>query len=199
MRFILSLTVFCFTAVLLAGCSGKPSPMARGYSSYDQEYKSVPGVKPHDVGYAYTNQDNATALKDMRFAARDLVEKLDEKLSFSVDEIYLKISENSAFYTSFDHLIRDELTQRGYLLSNTPVNTVTLDFVAIDGVPECFAQTSEGDYQSVYLALAINAANEDARDNVGGFYEVPLYDFRNVNAMGVKMPECPVPLTNQEG
>lgn len=199
MRFILSLTVFCFTAVLLAGCTGKPSSMPRGYSSYDQEYKSVPGVKPHDVGYAYTNQNNATALKDMRFAARDLVEKLDEKLSFSVDEIYLKISENSAFYTSFDHLIRDELTQRGYLLSNTPVNTVTLDFVAIDDVPECFARSSEGDYQNVYLALAINAADEETQDNVGGFYEVPLYDFRHANAMGVKLPECPIPLNNQEG
>lgn len=197
MRFILSVSLFCFSAVILQGCSGKPDIFPRGYVSYDQPYKSAPGPKSHDIGYEYTNQNNSTALKDMRFAAKDLVEKLDQKLSFNVDEIYLKISENSAFYTSFDHLIRDELTQRGYLLSNTPVNTVTLDFVAMDGVPECFASKSEGAYQNVYLALAINVAKDDSQDNVGGFYEVPLYDFHSANSVGVDMPQCVI--TEEKG
>ena len=192
MRIILSLSLICFSSVVLSGCSGKPSPMARGYSSYDKVYKSVPGVKPKYIGYEYSNQNNATALKDMRYAAKDLVEKLDQKLSFSVDEVYLKISENSAFYNSFDHLLRDELTQRGYLLSNTPVNAVSVDFIAMDNVPECYAGNSKGAYQTVYLALAINVAKDKSQDNVGGFYEVPLYDFHRAKTMGVKMPKCEV-------
>jgi len=192
MRIILSLSLICLSSVVLSGCSGKPSPMARGYSSYDKVYKSVPGAKPKDIGYEYSNQNNATALKDMRYAAKDLVEKLDQKLSFSVDEVYLKISENSAFYNSFDHLLRDELTQRGYLLSNTPVNAVSVDFIAMDNVPECYAENSKGAYQTVYLALAINVAKDKSQDNVGGFYEVPLYDFHKAKTMGVKMPKCEV-------
>ncbi len=192
MRIILSLSLICFSSVVLSGCSGKPSPMARGYSSYDKVYKSVPGVKPKYIGYEYSNQNNATALKDMRYAAKDLVEKLDQKLSFSVDEVYLKISENSAFYNSFDHLLRDELTQRGYLLSNTPVNAVSVDFIAMDNVPECYAGNSKGAYQTVYLALAINVAKDKSQDNVGGFYEVPLYDFHRAKTVGVKMPKCEV-------
>ncbi len=190
MRTILSLSFLCCSTIALSGCSGKPTPMARGYSSYDQVYKSAPGAKVKDVGYEYSNQNNATALKDMRYAAKDLIDKLDQKLSFSVDEIYLKISENSAFYNSFDHLLRDELTQRGYLLSNSPANAVSVDFIAMDNVPECYAGNSRGAYQTVYLALAINVAKGKAQDNVGGFYEVPLYDFHKAKSMGIKMPKC---------
>ncbi len=199
MRVILSLSLICFSSVALLGCSGKPSPMARGYSSYDKVYKSAPGVKPKDVGYEYSNQNNVTALKDMRYAAKDLVKKLDQKLSFSVDEVYLKISKNSAFYNSFDHLLRDELTQRGYLLSNTPVNAVSVDFIAMDNVPKCYAGNSKGAYKTVYLALAINSQKGKAQDNVGGFYEVPLYDFYKAKTMGIKMPECEVSDMEEEG
>ena len=193
MRSLLSLGIICIAAMSLTACSGKPSPMPRGYVSYNQPYKSAPGPDTKDIGYTYTNQNNATALKDMRYAAQDLVEKLDQKLSFSVDEIYLKLSENSAFYTSFDHLIREELTERGYLLSNTPVNSVTIDFIAMDDVPDCYASNTDGVYQNIYLALAINVSKDATHDNVGGFYEVPLYDFKSVNEAGLSMPVCPMP------
>tara|TARA_R110002095_G_scaffold80630_2_gene69348 strand:+ start:356 stop:949 length:594 start_codon:yes stop_codon:yes gene_type:complete len=197
MRFILSLSLFCLSSALLVGCTGKPSPMPRGYASYDQHYKSAPGPKPHNIGYAYTNDDNSTALKDMRYAAQDLVEKLDKKLSFNVDEIYLRVPENTAFYNSFDHLIRDELTQRGYLLSNTPVNAVRVDFVALDKVPECFASDSSGAYQNVYLALAINSVKGVPQDSFGDFYEVPLYDFHSASDVEIEMPQCVV--VSEEG
>ncbi|MGN7437812.1 MAG: hypothetical protein ACTHOO_04135 [Alcanivorax sp.] len=198
MRSFLSFGTICVATFALTACAGKPNPFPRGYASYGQPYKSAPGPKTKDIGYSYSNQKNATALKDMRYAAEDLVEKLDQKLSFSVDEIYLKISENSAFYTSFDHLVREELTERGYLLTNTPVNAVTLDFVAVDTVPECYASNAEGGYQNVYLALAINVSKNTPQDVVGGFYEVPLYDFKSVNMPGLTVPSCHMSVDQSE-
>lgn len=197
MRSSFAFPLMCCAALSLSGCMGYPSPMARGYSSYDQLYKSAPGAKGHDIGYDYSNFDNKNVLQEMRYVAQDLVDKLDKKLSFNVDEIYLKVYKNNAFYNSFDHLIRDELTHRGYALSNSPINTVTVDFISSDKLPECHpdAKNNEGPYKVLYLALALNVIEGEFRDSVGGFYEVPAFDYENTSHVDVMIPPCLVEQT----
>jgi|GEM_PF-2547461 len=193
MRF--SFPIVCCAAVIsLSACTEYPNPMARGYSSYDQVYKSAPGPSVDDIGYEYSYKSNKAVLKDIRYVARDLVEKLDKKLAMSVDEIYLKVHSDNAFYNSFDHAIREELTKRGYLLVNSPVNTLSLDFVVQDDLPECTGvEQSDGDgaYKNMFLALALNVTEGMPQDMVGDYYEVPTYDFEVGDNAGVKLSLCP--------
>ena len=59
--------VLCCCAVLTLGaCTDYPNPMARGYSSYDQVYKSAPGGAVHNIGYEYSYQENKAVIKDIR-------------------------------------------------------------------------------------------------------------------------------------
>ena len=166
--------------------------MPRGYISYDQPYKSAPGPQVDGIGYTYSAQNNKAVLKDIRYVARDLIEKLDKKLAMTVDEIYLKVQSDNAFYNSFDHALRTELSKRGYLLTNTPVNALSLDLVVVDELPECTGiEQGEGAYKKIFLGLAINVIEGMPQDMVGDYYEVPTYDLAVGDNSGIDLSLCP--------
>lgn len=186
--------VCCFAVLSLSACTGHPNPMARGYVSYDEVYKSAPGPKAHNIGYEYSYESNKAVLKDIRYVARDLVEKLDKKLAMNIDEVYLKIQNEDAFYSSFDHALREELTKHGYMISQSPVNTLNLDFIVVDDLPECTGvkqEEQEGAYKKFFLGLAINVAEGMPQDMIGDYYEVPTYDFWPGDNAGIKLSLCP--------
>ena len=190
MRSFFSVSICLSLALVLVGCRvGAPGPMGRGYSSYDQEFKSAPGPEAHKIGYEYSNAQNQTVVEDMRYAVHDLVGKLDNKLSFSVDELFLKTYGSTAFYNSFDHLLREEMTQQGYLLAQADVkDSVRIDFVA-KRAPSC--KENEGDdgaYKRMYLALVIDAVEGVPTDVIGGFYEVPTYGYKDNSNIKINVP-----------
>ncbi len=191
-------TLFLFSALTLAlsACDGKPQPIGRGYSSFKEVYKSAPGEKAKDVGYEYSAEKNITVIKDMRFAANDLADQLDQKLSFDVDELYLAPPANNAFYKSLDHLLRLALTQRGYLLSDNAEGKTKIDLVVKKDIPECYRGDTnpENPYQTVFIMLAMDAVpgQPENMDVVSGFYEVPLYGFEEQNALSAVVPACPI-------
>lgn len=189
MRSFFSVSI-CLSALVLAGChTGAPDPMARGYSSYDKEFKSAPGPEAQNIGYNYSGEQNKAVVEDMRYAARDLVERMDGKLSFSVDELYLKNSSNAAFYNSFDHLLREEMTRQGYLLThNDTEDSVRIDFVAKKSAPCDSDEAHDGAYKRMYLALVIDAVDGIPSDLVGGFYEVPTYGYANKGNIKLEVP-----------
>ena len=180
----------CLSSLLLAGCHGSsPGPFSRGYSSYDKEFKSAPGQQARSVGYEYGADMNNAVIDDMRHAVHDLVEKMDAKLSFSVDELYLDNPSNAAFYNSFDHLLREELTHQGYLLAhNDTENSVRIDFIA-KKASYCDNAEMRGGYKNnMYLALAIGSVDGVSGDVVGGFYDVPTYGYVNINNVKIDVP-----------
>ena len=199
MRSFFSASICC-SALILSGClAGAPSPVGRGYSSYDKEFKSAPGPMARDIGYDYSKYHNQAVIEDMRYAVRDLVEKMDGKLSFSVDELYLVNPSNIAFYNSFDHLLREEMTQQGYLLTHGDTeDSVRVDFVAKHAVL-CDLETSDSAYNRMYLALSINTVKGVPSDIVGGFYEVPTYGYINKNNVEMDVPiSCASDLSDSE-
>lgn len=201
------LSLFALFVFALSACqTDGPSFFPRGYSSYKQVYKSAPGPKAESIGYAYNPQDNATVVNDMRYAAKDLVEKLDEELSYSVDAVHLDIAGTGAFYSSFDHLLRNELTQQGYLLSHTSDGFVKVVFSAQEQ-PFCSGYETEEEakiYKKLYLALVLHMPYEEAPRIVGGYYDVPTYGFQPTPHEQVFVPECftphklPYSLTQEE-
>ncbi len=180
---------------LLGACSGKPGPMPRGYSSYKQPYKSAPGEKAKSIGYEFSAEKNQSVLQDMRYAAQDLAERLDERLAFDTDEIYLAPPANNVFYKSFDHLLRAELVHRGYTLAVRPESQTRVDFGVLENIKECnkrpvIESESKTPYRTAFLQLAINEDHEGETETVDGFYEVPLYGYKQSNTYKVIVPNC---------
>lgn len=191
MRSLLSFVTISSALILVSGCSGNPGPMPRGYSSFDKVFKSVDGPKARAVGYEYSNEKNMEVMGAMQAAAESLAQKLDQKLSFSVDQVELKIPANTTFYNSFDHVLRDELIKRGYLLTTSAKDSVPVELVAKHADPSCEDDTMSDDAGRVYLALAIDEDEDGApKDIVGGYYTLPLYGFKSVNNVDVDPPVC---------
>lgn len=193
----------CLSSLLLLGACGTldPMPMGRGYSSYHQPYKSVEGVPARGVGYDFSVESNQAVVEDMRYAAIDLVEKLDEKLSYVSQDIYLESPAHTAFYNGFDHVLREELTQRGYVLTTSPDEALRITFVAQNpdrmetatydvkksrnGVT--LEKVGDVPYADLHLALALNVTNGASSDYVDGLYHVPLYDFKPAGHVKLKV------------
>ncbi len=197
---LFAVTTMFVSSLLLVGCyTDDPMPMPRGYSSYDKALKSVDGAKARNVGYEYSKENNEVALEALRFAAMDLVEKLDQKLNFNTDEIYLTAPASTAFYNSFDYLLRDELMQRGYILKSSAKDAVNIELVAKKLDVTCFegeefeGEKASSDY-NIYLALAINVVDGVTQslpsDFVGGFYDIPLNDYRQAGNVKIDIPAC---------
>ena len=125
----------------------------------------------------------------MRYAARDLVERMDGKLSFSVDELYLQNSSNAAFYNSFDHLLREEMTRQGYLLTHSDTeDSVRIDFVGQKNQHLVMLMYRIARISAYNLALVIDAVDGIPSDLVGGFYEVPTYGYVNKGNIKLEVP-----------
>ncbi len=181
MRSVLSLSVLSAAALLLTACLGDPLPLPRGYSANHDVYKSVPGPEARDVGYEYSNEKNQSVSDRVTPVAKDLVTKLDEVLSFSSDEIYLRMPRHTAFYNVFDHALRQEFIQSGYVLSNDKEHAVVVDFAALNA--DC------ADQLYIALALGVDEKMIPARF-VGGFYDAPRYDFIPSETVSLVVPAC---------
>ena len=192
MRSFLSISM-CFSLIfILSGCNTtSPKPWGRGYSSYDEEYKSAPGAKADSVGYDYTHENNAAALENLRPIAQELVAMLDNKLSASANNIYLKIPANNVFYNSFDYLIREELKNHGYVLSSSSADSVNVEFIAKEGTAKCINSESDIQYHHSYLSLVIDVVEHIPSDFVGGFYDVSLDDYKDADHVKLDVPVCP--------
>ncbi len=184
MRRFLLICASVSSILSLTACNmSDPTPMGKGYGSYNQPYKSASGADANPVGYDYSNEANKAVLNNMRYTAQDLVEKLDQKLSFNIDDVYLTIPAHTAFYNSMDHLIRDELTKRGYILSSSPADSVHVELFAKNDIPQCMDE-------NLYVGLAINVVDRVPSDVVGGYYNIPAYGFTPAGNLKVTAPSC---------
>ncbi len=164
--------------------------MPRGYSSFDKVYKSVEGEEAPEIGYEYSVEKNQDMVLALGAAAQDLAEKLDKKLSFNAEEVFLKMPEGGSFYNTFDHLLRDALTQRGYLLSTDMRDAVVVDLVTKDiRETDCIVSGDEK-IQPIYIALAMDSIEGVPADYVGGIYTLPLYGFSFAGQSDVPLPLC---------
>lgn len=171
---------FSISLFALSACStGAPNFVPRGYSSYDQTYKSVEGKKANSVGYEYSNEKNKTVTNRIQGISGALVSQLDENLSFENDRIYLEKPKDSVFYNTFDHALRNELISRGYIVEPQKTEqTRNVSFVAHHAKAPCTNTPVKGTVEStpLYLALAVDV---DRHNNpahiVGGVYDAPIY------------------------
>ena len=177
-RLILLATLTFSLSACSAITNGDPSPMARGYASYAEPYKSAPGPKAPSIGYPYSMVRNNAVVEDMRYAASDLVAKLDKSVSFSDDKIYLAHTTQSPFYNTLDYLLRDELTKSGYVVVGTPQGAVPITVVADEANPAPEKEPAEKSiYRPLRLSLIVGGTADKPARHVSGIYELPTYGF----------------------
>lgn len=188
-RLVLSLL---FSVLLLSACQHtilNPQPMGRGYSPFKEPYKSAHGVDAKAVGYEFSVEDNQAIIEDMRFAAQDLVQKIDDQISFSMDQIYLDVPQSGVFYSSFDYVLRDEFTKHGYVLAITPERALPVTVVAYEPKDLNAGKARDG-YRMLYLGLALDVVDGKAGTIIGYVYEVPVYDFQPTKALKIADKKC---------
>lgn len=161
-----SLSSLLLATFMVTAC-GPTGVMGRGYTSYREPYKSAPGTKPAPLGYTYTQPNNTAVIEAMRPAARDLVAQLENKIDPAVERIYLTQGAQTAFYSAMDHVLREELTYRGFEL-------VTQPEVSALSVNASASQTETGMYVMALTGAAGTLAS--------GTYEVPGYAFTGTSA-----------------
>ena len=180
MRYFSTATLLSLT-LLTAACSS-PGIYGRGYSYYNDAYKSAPGAKPANIGYNYSELRNESVIEDMRYAASDLVNKLEEDIPYDVSAIHLMRVSESPFYTTFDHVLRDELSYRGYELVTRPQpGALPLMLAASETNGSGLNMKEKHYYRELYLAFLVG--EQIAAD---GVYEVPTYGF---SGNDVKRPD----------
>ncbi|HHK74064.1 MAG TPA: hypothetical protein ENJ57_02740 [Rhizobiales bacterium] len=167
-----------------------PGPVGRGYSSFEEAYKSPPGPEAPDLGYEYSAGKNAEVLAQLRGVAADLVTKLEATTDMpSSDSLYLLppparsyTAERGAFYNSFDHVLREELISRSYDVTTNPQGATALKFVAQppkgDGAFLAPEKSDEGD---LVLSLILGSGPESVR--ASDVYAVPIYGYASYLGM----------------
>jgi hypothetical protein len=178
-RLILLATLTFSLTACSAITNDDPKPMARGYASYAEPYKSAPGPAAPSIGYPYSMVRNNAVVEDMRYAAADLVAKLDKSVSFSDDKIFLAHTTQSPFYNTLDYLLRDELTKGGYVVVGTSQGAVPITVTADEAnpAPEKEEPAAKSIYRPLRLSLIVGGTAGKPARHVSGVYELPTYGF----------------------
>lgn len=132
---IIPLILFSFLGLSLSGCKtvefDEPNPLPKGYTyHYSSEFNSAPGPELYSLGYEYSAEKNEAILTELRAAAIRLVSALEGNYDIKTDAVYMVPAGPHAqpFVLSFEHVLREVLTGRGYVLTASPAFALGLDF-----------------------------------------------------------------------
>ena len=126
-----------FSAMALATLTACGVPLStQSYRYHSQDYRSpLPPARfdAADIGYTYSPQNNASALQQWRTVLNDALNQLQENSAIAPQAIYLEphYLENAHKVTS-DHILREELTKRGFVIAGTKDAPLWLRFEATD-------------------------------------------------------------------
>lgn len=187
MRFSSLLLISGFSAVL-AGCSS-PSPMATGYIHHHGDHHVQPAPEPDSIGYEYSLPKNEEILEIWGLVAEDLLSMLEEQVSLDRNVFYLEYNPKTTFTRTFDHVLRQELTDRGYVLTNESLGAVELEYSAkAQSMPSEWEENEM--LQDFQVVLTVNRPGADP-ESVEGIYKLPHYGYSSdrmkfLRAIGVE-------------
>ena len=205
MRTYLSLFLTAALTLGLIGCRTvfDPTFMPTGYMYHDDEYKAPPGSEADDIGYVYSDSANAESLQIWRNIINDLVGQLATQIGEDGQRIYIEpLYLQNAFNSSYDHVLREELRNRGYVLASNTRNALYLTYEA--HLPKDSEEKESPDYNGdidndpVYKKLKNNdefvliltvTKKGVLSAKVAGIYKVPLFGFKEDDGVHIKLYE----------
>ena len=120
MRAPISLLLLALAPLALSGCElfMNPSAMPSGYTYHQDVYKAAPGPNSKELGYDYSLAKNDEILLVWRESIGDLVNQFEEEIGSTAQAIYIEpLPSDSAFNNTYDDVLREELSARGYTLA----------------------------------------------------------------------------------
>ncbi len=138
MRFV----PFVSLMVFLAACHpfNGPNFMPDGYEHHNKRYKSPPGGEASDIGYDYSAVENQAVLDVWADVIKTMVDDFESHVRLAEKEVFIRQHERpldpksgelkragqTPFFTTYDHMLRDEFRRRGYHLADHPQGVVNL-------------------------------------------------------------------------
>ncbi len=119
----------------LSGCRtiNDPSFMPYGYLYHNDEYKAPPGPDANSLGYDYSDVKNKDVLARWQDAVAALVQSLEMQSGLTPRAVYIMpTTERTAFTSTFDYTLREELVARGYRPVASAENVTVIELEAID-------------------------------------------------------------------
>ncbi len=205
MRTQISIFLTIVLAFGLTGCRTvwDPTFMPAGYTYHNEEYKAPPGPEADGIGYAYSVQANEEALQVWRIVVKDLVDQLAEQIGMEGQRIYIQsLPLQNAFNASYDHVLREELAGRGYVLASNTGNALLLIYEA--HVPKDAEQSDKPVYNGDIVesverkkpesydefVLILTALKEEGMvAKSAGIYKLPPYGFKEDDGVNIKFYE----------
>ncbi|MEZ5918357.1 MAG: hypothetical protein R3D66_00015 [Alphaproteobacteria bacterium] len=118
MRSILFLTAF----LSLSACRviADPTFAPSGYTYHQDLYKSPPGPEAADIGYDYSAVRNDEVQRLWQISVSDLLNQLEDQRGEALpDTVYIRpLDHKNAFNGAFDNALRQELADRGHILTD---------------------------------------------------------------------------------
>lgn len=164
----------------MAGCTWDPTFMPAGYTYHGQLYKSPPGPEPQPIGYAYSAQRNEEVLQIWRLTAQDLLDALEEETNIAEAQgVYVETALTpDAFSGAFDHVLREDLRARGYVIDNSPARAVHVRYNIVPLVSmEAVEPADEGKILREYDVQLAILRDGMTLHQTRGIYALPSYGY----------------------
>lgn len=116
--FLFTLLLFCL--IFLPACDGslRPSFFAPGYTYHNTKFNAPDGAPAESIGYEYSATENEARLDEWRTHVNALVDDLERELDLEPQKVHIKpLPHMNAFNASYDHIVREVFTDRGYRLT----------------------------------------------------------------------------------
>lgn len=176
---------YVLALLVLTGCQATWGPgfMPSGYIHHRGAYKAPPGREADDIGYSYSTEKNQETLHIWRAVAQDLVAQTENLTGISPQPVYLEsLPVRSAFYASYDHVLREEFTNRGYTLTEQPGSALHIRYEAhvqksVQATPVYKDSPEFADFELV-LSLVQNGVPSE---QISGIYELSTYGYISVD------------------
>lgn len=183
-------TALGFCALALMGCElfTNPSAMPAGYTYHNEVYKAPPGPDAPDIGYEYSARANEEILELWRVVISDLVDQLGEQTSHGPRALYLEaLAPDNAFNTTYDNILREDLTGRGFTLTADPIAAPHLRYEAAPVENRDVSDINDPYFRDFALTLTLldPAAADKSKDpesgvlaRAAGTYKLPSYGYQ---------------------
>lgn len=205
-RFLFKTTLPAIALLSLSACQNyfvKPNIIPAGYAYHDQKYKTIPSPDPVDLGYEYTEEQNAEILRSIRQKASQLLDQIEERNEIPNKTVFVFTPhDHNAQNATFDHVLREELAERNYRLTKDPSEGLMIgfsireprdlekhvDFGHLNGEHRNdHHKTRINNYEKMIVEMAL-MDEAQTLDVVSAVYNMPMYGYDRDNFFNLRKP-----------
>lgn len=176
-----ALSLIFVLGLTACGYTSNPGAIPTGYKYHGTEFNARPGPEAASIGYEYSAEHNAEILQHWRLVVSDLLDDLESDANLSPQDVSVNTAiSSSAFYNSFDHVLREDLSERGYTLVNDSA-ALMLHYDA--QVPKRDKTAPEEKLEPAmqdYLLQLTATRGASIVGQASGIYELPSYGYHKL-------------------